>query len=198
MPKNNVPIFYACDDAFVKFTMVSMRSLIDNASKNYEYTIYILHAGISDQMRHKAMALTCDNVNVVFVDVSERIYSISDKLPIRDYYSKTTYYRMYIADMFPEYDKAVYIDSDTIVQGDISELYLVDMGDNLVAACKEQAMIQTDNYGTYAEQVVGVSRYSFFNAGVLLINCKVARERKILEKFSERVADYDFVVTQDE
>ena len=30
-----IPIFYACDDAFVKFTVVSMHSLIKNASREH-------------------------------------------------------------------------------------------------------------------------------------------------------------------
>ncbi|MBR0303174.1 MAG: 1-acyl-sn-glycerol-3-phosphate acyltransferase, partial [Clostridia bacterium] len=90
------------------------------------------------------------------------------------------------------------LDSDTVVQGDISELFDTDVGDSSVGACREQAMVQTDNYGEYAEQVVGISRYNFFNAGVLLINCKASREREILAKFTESLAAYDFVVTQDE
>ena len=36
MAKTNIPIFYACDDNFVKYTIVSMRSLIDNASRDYQ------------------------------------------------------------------------------------------------------------------------------------------------------------------
>ena len=31
--------------------------------------------------------------------------------------------------MFPEIDKAIYIDSDTVVLGDIAQLYAYDLGD---------------------------------------------------------------------
>ena len=37
-----------------------------------------------------------------FDDVTEYLKSINDKLPLRDYYSKTTYFRLFIAEMFPE------------------------------------------------------------------------------------------------
>ena len=198
MAKTNIPIFYACDDNFVKYTIVSIRSLIDNASPAFDYSIYILHAGISAEMQKETAQLTRDGVRIVFADVSEKLKDITSYLPIRDYYSKTTYFRMFIAEMFPEYDKAIYLDSDTVVQGDISELYRTELGDCWIGACHEQAMVQTDHYGAYVEQVVGVSRYNYFNAGVLLINCVKAREFGVLKKFASRLAEYNFVVTQDE
>ncbi len=198
MARTNIPIFYACDERFLKFTIVSIHSLIKNASKDCDYTIYILHADISEEAQKQAFALEQDNVKIVFTDVTERLKEIQTNLPLRDYYSKTTYFRLFIADMFPEYDKAIYIDSDTIVQGDISELYATDPGDNWLCACHEQAMVQIDHYGTYVEKVVGVSRHNYFNAGMLLINCKKFRESQVLKKFLDKLEEYNFVVTQDE
>lgn len=193
-----IPIFYACDDSFVKYTIVSLYSMIKNASKEHKYRVYILHTEISAEMKEKVLTLQNENFEISFEDVTEYLESISDKLPIRDYYSKTTYYRLFIAEMFPEYDKAIYIDSDTVVQGDISELYFTDIKDAYLGACHEQAMVQVDEYGTYAEKVVGVSRYNFFNAGMLLINCEKFRIHFVLDKFIQYLHTYNFVVTQDE
>jgi len=198
MSNKSIPIFYACDDNFVKYTIVSLYSMIENASKEYNYHVHILHTGITQPMMEKVMELKNDNFEISFDDVTDYLHSISDKLPVRDYYSKTTYYRLFIAEMFPELDKAIYIDSDTVVQGDISELYNTNIKDAYLGACHEQAMIQVDEYGTYCEKVVGVSRYNFFNAGILLINCNQFRMRFVLDKFIEYLHTYDFVVTQDE
>ncbi len=198
MKNNIIPIFYACDDNFVKYTVISAKSLIENASKDYFYKIYILHTTVSKSFMEKAYTLNQENVEIEFVNVTEYLDSISEKLPIRDYYSKTTYYRLFIAEMFPQYDKAIYIDSDTIVLGDISEVYTQDMGDNYVAACNEQAMLQVDTYGRYVEEVVGVSRYQYFNAGFIMINTVQFRKQEILKKFVELLGVYNFVVTQDE
>ncbi|WP_407385531.1 glycosyltransferase [Ruminococcus sp.] len=196
--KTNIPIFYACDENFLKFTIVSMHSLMKNASPDYHYSIYILHSGISAAKQQEALAFRRDGFDIIFTDVSERLHTITDVLPIRDYYSNTTYFRLFIAEMFPEYDKVIYIDSDTIVQGDISEMYRTELGEYWLGACHEQAMVQTDHYGTYAEKVVGVSRHNFFNAGVLLINTRISREKEILKRFADRLSEYQFVVTQDE
>lgn len=198
MTNSHIPIFYACDDNFVKFTVVSLYSMIKNASKEYKYRVYVLHTDITEETKKSVYALANDNFEIFFEDVSDYLYSIAEKLPLRDYYSKTTYYRMFIAEMFPEYDKAIYIDSDTIVQGDISKMYHTDIREAYVGACHEQAMVQTDEFGTYAERVVGVSRYNFFNAGVLLINCDKFRLKFVLDKFIQYLHTYNFVVTQDE
>ena len=198
MSRKNIPIFFACDDNFVKFTTVSLFSIKENASKENHYTVYVLHTGITSAMMEKLYELQDENFTVIFRDVTDYLYSISDKLPIRDYYSKTTYYRVFIAEMYPEYDKAIYIDSDTVVQGDISELYDTDIGDCYVGACHEQAMVQVDEFGTYVERVIGIDRNNFFNAGLLLINCVEFREHMVLDKFVHYLKQYTFVVTQDE
>ena len=198
MPNSVIPIFYACDDNFIKYTVVSLHSMISNASREHKYHVYVLHTGVSEKMMRRVQELENENFSVSFEDVGEYLRSISDRLPIRDYYSKTTYYRLFIAEMFPQYSKAIYIDSDTVVQGDISELYNTDIGDAYVGACHEQAMVQVDEYGTYVEKVMGISRHNFFNAGMLLINCRRFRDGAVLDKFIRLLGIYNFVVTQDE
>lgn len=197
--KNNVvPIFYACDDAFVKFTIVSLASVIANASKDKLYKVYVLHAGISEQMKRQTIELENENFIIEFIDVKEQLDLLGKNLPLRDYYSKTTYFRMFIADMFPEYDKVIYIDSDTIVLGDLAELFNTDLKGNLVGACHEQAMVQTEVYGNYVEKVMGINRNNYFNAGMILINCALFRKERVMEQFIELLGVYNFVVTQDE
>ena len=193
-----IPIFYACDDNFIKYTIVSLYSLIKNASKNYSYQVHILNSGISKDMKTKVLSLGNSNFDICFDDVTPYLKSISDRLPLRDYYSKTTYFRLFISEMFPEYNKAIYIDSDTVVQGDISEMFFTDIKDSYLGACHEQAMVQVDAYGTYVEKVIGISRHNFFNAGILLMNCDMFRVHFVLDKFIQYLHIYDFVVTQDE
>jgi len=193
-----IPIFYACDDNFVKYTVVSLYSMMENASDKYTYRVYVLHNGISKKMQQHVLDLENSNFKIEFKDVGDYLHSIADRLPLRDYYSKTTYYRMFIAEMFPEYSKAIYIDSDTVVTWDISELFNTDIGDAYVGACHEQAMVQVDEYGTYVEKVIGISRHNFFNAGMILINCDRFRDSKVLDKFIQLLGVYNFAVTQDE
>ena len=193
-----IPIFWACDNDFVKYTVVSLQSVIANASKEFRYKTHILHTDIEPEMQDRIKTMCEEHFEICFVDVKTYLDTVSDRLPIRDYYSKTTYYRMFIAEMFPEYDKALYIDSDTIVLGDLAELYHKDLKDCYVGAAHEQVMVQTPVYGEYAEKVLGIDRNHYFNAGLLLINCKAFRENHILEQFVALLEEYTFVVTQDE
>ncbi len=196
--KKIVPIFYACDDAFVKFTIISIRSMLENASPDRFYRFHILITDVSERSRRVAKELERENAEIIFEDVTSYLTAIEKKLPLRDYYSKTTYYRLFIADMFPQYDKAIYIDSDTVVLGDISELYDTDLKDNYVGAVTERVMTDVDVYGRYVEQVLGIDRYAYFNAGLLLLNCKQFRNNDLLKKFGDLLSVYNFAVTQDE
>ena len=198
MVKPVIDIFYSFDDNFTKYVSVSLYSLIENASKNYDYHIHLLHQSLTDKSKELIMSLEKPGFSFEFEDVTDYLSTLSRDLPLRDYYSKTTYYRLFIADMHPELNKSLYIDSDTVIQGDISELYNTDISDYYLAACHEQAMLNVNEFGNYVEQCVGVSRYNFFNCGVLLINSKEWRTHKVLNRFMGLLNQYDFLVTQDE
>ena len=195
---NKIHIFYACDDNFVKFTMVSFESMKQNASRDKKYHVHVLHTNITPETQSRMLKMADECFEITFDNVSSYLTELCERLPLRDYYSNTTYYRMFIADMYPELDKAIYIDSDTVVTGDISKLYEYDITEYDVGACHEQAMVQADVYGTYVEKCLGIDRNAYFNAGILLINCKNFREKKVLDDFVRLLGIYDFRVTQDE
>lgn len=196
--KAEIPIFFACDEGFVKYTMVSMKSIMENADRSRKYHIYILHMGITEATQAKVLAMTDEEFAIDFVDVTDKMKSIADKLPIRDYYSNTTYFRLFIPDMFPQYRKALYIDSDTIVVGNIAELYDHKLGKLYAGVCPDRVVAQTDILGDYVEKVLGVKRTRYFNAGVMLMNCSQFRENHLLDEFLEMLHVYLFVVAQDQ
>ena len=199
MKKNIIPIFYACDDSFVKYTVVSLSSIKKNASCEYEYHIHILNTNITKESKAMLASFADDKFKICFDDVSNKLDKILKKhrLPIRDYYSLTTYFRFFTADMFPQYDKAIYIDGDTVVNCDISELYNIDLGENYLAACHDP-VVDTDPFGAYVERVIGVPRALYFNAGLMLLNCLSFRENSIFEKFLKYLELYKFNVAQDQ
>ena len=197
-PKETIHLFYACDDAFVKFTAVSLHSIMKNADRERKYHVHVLYTDIAEETKARVLGMADECFEISFDNVSRYLDNLCRRLPLRDYYSNTTYYRMFIADMFPAIDKAIYVDSDTVVQGNIAELYAHDVEQYDLAACHEQAMVQVDVYGSYVEKCLGLDRNLFFNAGVLLINCRRFRERRILERFADLLGVYDCRVTQDE
>ena len=193
-----VPVFFACDDKFVPYMMVTMKSLIENTSAKSIYKIHVLHTDISIKNQGLVKTLETENCKIEFNNVSDKLEQIEKQITLRDYYSATTYYRLFIADMFPEYNKAVYIDSDTIVLQDIAKFADYDLEDNYIGAIRDQLVAQTDIYGDYVEKVLGVSREAYFNAGVVLINCKQFRKKNIQKQFVDFLNTYRFVVAQDQ
>ena len=193
-----IPIFLACDNSYFKYTSVTIKSIMQKASENNDYIFYVLNKDIDDNNKKIGYSLAHDNFKIEFVDVSSFYDSIRDKLPVRDYYTKTTYFRMFIAEMFEQYEKAIYIDSDVIVKGDISEFYNTELDNSLLGACTEQAMAQIDVYGDYVEKNLGLNRYKYFNAGHILINCNLFREECILSQFINLLNVYECKVPQDE
>lgn len=193
-----VVIFYACDDRFARYTTVSLMSLCAHTSPDRLYHIHILHTDLTDESRAVLAALERDHVRIFFDNVAEHMHHLGSAIPLRDYYSVSTYYRIFIPDMFPEYDKVAYLDSDTILRADVADLFDTELGDAYLAAAHDQAFVQVPMYGDYAEKVTGVDRYAFFSAGVLVLNCRLFREKKMLLRFSDLMKTYQFVVTQDE
>ena len=200
MNKPIIPIFFAVDDNFAKYTIVTLHSMIKNASKNFNYKVRILSTVVSDSMKEQAYALQNDSFSIEFVDVTSYLESISEKLPLRHYYSKTTYYRLFIPTMYPELEKALYLDCDIAINDSISNLYNTELGDNYVGAIPDQSVkYMSDEFKAYVEKRVGVEKYDqYFNAGILVMNLKKLREVDFENKFIELLSNIKFNVAQDQ
>ena len=199
MEKNIIPICFAIDDAYTPFLAVALQSLIDNASKEYNYCIKVLHTNVKEEHMKQIKKYENEYVNIEFVDLNYYLEKVKDKLYTRDYYTNTTYFRLFLPELYPQYDKILYLDSDITIVGDISELYNTDMGTNLVAAAPDDIIQYNKVFQDYAELVVGVESYTkYFNAGVLLMNLDQLRKFKFQEKFIYLLTTVRFSVAQDQ
>ena len=193
-----IPVFFATDDNYAPFLGVAIKSMTENLSKDSVCKIHVLTSGLSVFNRAALKRSVSGRSTVEFVDVSEQIKSIASRLHIRDYYTKATYYRFFIADLFPEYDKALYLDCDIVVNGDITELYNTDLGNKLVGAIQEEVMQKTNVFGAYVEKVLNIPRSVYFNAGILVMNLAEFRKRDVEGLFIDLLGKRRFDVTQDQ
>ncbi len=202
--KNNIiPIIFTCDDKYIPYLAVSLESLEENASKNYQYDIKILHANNVNERNQKLIKQKYSNQNfqISFEDITSYVELIANKLHTRDYYSKATYYRLFIPNLYKQYDKVLYLDSDIVVKGDISELFNIDLGDNLVGAIPDNFVQNTPLAWDYVENHIplGKGNHSkYFNAGILLMNTKRLREIDFEGKFIDLLGKVKFEVAQDQ
>ena len=151
-----IPLIFATDDGYVPFLSVALKSIIENANKDYFYPVYILTAGLSSENISKLKELENENFSIETVDVTKNLNELKSSLHLRDYYSKAIYYRIFIPTLFRQYEKAIYLDCDIVVTDDISKMYFVDLKDNLLGAITEEVMINVDVFGRYSEEALGV------------------------------------------
>ena len=197
--KGEIPIFFAVDDNYIPFFGVALKSLIENASKDYKYEIKVLYTSVTTSNMNRIREYETDNVSIEFVDLNSHVSEIGDKLYTRDYFSKTTYYRLLIPELYPQYEKAIYLDSDIVVLKDISKLYNMDIGTNLLAGAPDDVIQTIEVFREYSEKVVGVSDHgNYFNAGILLMNLKELRAFKFKQKFLYLLGTIKFSVAQDQ
>lgn len=195
--KQTINLFFAVDNNYCPFLSSALESIMQNANPKHSYNIYILHNGVSQENQETILS-QIKNQRVQFVDVEPKLKELANKLAIRDYYTVTTYCRLFIPNMFPSLDKALYLDSDIIVNGDIANLYQTDLEDNLVGAIPDSAVQNTNEFILYVEKALGIKKDEYFNAGILLMNLREMRKWNFEDKFIDLLGKYTFRVAQDQ
>ena len=190
--QKEIPIFFSTDDNYIPYLDVAISSLIENASKAYQYRIIILHTGLMAENISKIKLNEQAAFSIDFIDISRDLEQIKKRLKNVYHFSIVTYYRLFIASLFPQYDKVIYLDCDLVVLGDVSELYHIELGKNVLGAAPEQFVQNTKEFRLYAQCALGVDPDGYVNAGVLLMNLKEFRKCRIEDQFIKLITEYDF------
>ncbi|MCD8019877.1 MAG: glycosyltransferase family 8 protein [Clostridiales bacterium] len=211
--KTEIPIFFTIDDSYAPYLGVALQSLVSNASDQYIYHIYIIYDSLSEENKgklfsvvkgclekndHTGVSNSGENrkkVDVRFVKMADTLQGIADRKENRlrcDYFTLTIYFRLFLADMFPRYDKGIYLDSDIVVPGDISKMYQVDLEDNIIGACRDHSIEDIPELIRYMEGAIGVDRTEYINSGILLLNMKKMREVDLSGHFLRLLHTYHF------
>jgi lipopolysaccharide biosynthesis glycosyltransferase len=90
------------------------------------------------------------------------------------------------------YEKAVYIDSDTILRGDVGELFDIKLGeDEVIAAMRDPKVTAIKEFRDYVDNAVGVPHDKYVNDGVMLMSLKKMRKMKYLSTMIDLIQRYD-------
>ncbi len=199
--KKEIPVVFAIDDNYAPLLTVALNSIVKNMSINYFLKVFVLNTGLSKYNEKKIIELLeecSSDIDIEYIDVTERLSGLQDKMHLRDYYTKAIYYRIFIPALLPKYDKIIYADCDLVLLDDISKLYNVDLEDNIIGAVHEEAMSSYDCFGRYSEEFLGVPRLDYFNSGLLVINAKEYKKQEIERKFIELMLEHKFEVAPDQ
>jgi lipopolysaccharide biosynthesis glycosyltransferase len=190
--KQEIPIFFSTDDLYIPYLDVAISSLIANASDDYCYKLIVLNVGLQPENISLVKQNEREGFSIEFIDISKHLERVTAHFKNVYHFSIATYYRLFIASLFPEYDKIIYLDCDLVVLGDISKLYEIDLGANILGAGPEAYVQNTAEFRRYAKVALGVDPDRYVNAGVLVINLAEYRKSRIEEQFVELITKHDF------
>lgn len=193
--QNSEPItlVVATDNFYAVLLSELLKSIEVNHKTNELIHIHVIDDGISKKNIDLLTKTVDENVFTFFrhkiADFIPRNFKVpNDKsgLPV------TTYLRLFAPYLIPrDKSKMLYLDVDMIVLNDISLLWNIDLGDRLLAAVQDKCKTIKSHWG-------GISNYEelglnpndkYFNAGLLLINPILWRERDISSKVIKALSD---------
>ena len=192
-----IPIFFSVNDAYAPYLAVALNSLCTNASPRYLYRIHILSDDLSRTNREKLSRFAGERFEITFLPLSRRLRRLGVTARLKRhrfgaFASLTIYFRLFIPELFPQYDKAIYLDSDIVVPGDISRLWETPLEDCLVGACADTSIRSIPQFLRYIDEYVGVDHRKYVNSGVLLMNLEALRREDIAGKFLSWMEKYRF------
>ena len=155
------------DNNYVLPTIVTLTSLIANKDKSSIYEIRVLGNNLTNK-NIKLLKKVVGKYGCVIPHIS----SFSRFEGTHPHVSSTDLFKFDLPDVLSDWDKVLYIDTDMIIQKDLSKLFNIDLGDNYIAAVKDMA-------GMHEGHAEKLGHKSYFNAGMMLMNLKKMREENI-------------------
>lgn len=190
-----IPIFFTIDNGYAPYLAVALNSAIKNCNPDRNYRAIVLHEGLTEENACKIKSLETENFKIDLQTMQANFEALDDRMSNRlrcDYFTLTIYFRLFIATMFPQYDKGIYIDSDVVVTGDIGDLFDIDIGDNFIAACNDLSIADIPPLVAYTENAVGVNAKEYINSGVLVMNLQKMRDCDFEGHFLNLLNKYHF------
>ena len=193
-----VPVFLTINNGYAPYAAAAIHSLTQKCDKKRYYRVIILHDGLNWVNRVRLRSLVTKNVAIQFKKITHNLYLkaivkyCSKRKGAGDFFSAAVYYyRFFIPRLFPMYNKCVYIDSDTILRGDVGELFDIELDDKTVAATIDPKVTVIPEFRQYVDKAVGVPHDEYVNDGVMVMDLKKMRKMKYLSQMIELIQEYD-------
>ncbi|MBR2803259.1 glycosyltransferase family 8 protein [Candidatus Saccharibacteria bacterium] len=193
-----VPVFLTINNGYAPYAAAAIHSLTQKCDKKRYYRVIILHDGLNWVNRVRLRSLVTKNVAIQFKKITHNLYLkaivkyCSKRKGAGDFFSAAVYYyRFFIPRLFPMYNKCVYIDSDTILRGDVGELFDIELDDKTVAATIDPKVTVIPEFRHYVDKAVGVPHDEYVNDGVMVMDLKKMRKMKYLSQMIELIQEYD-------
>ena len=191
--KNILPIVYAFNNEYSKYFSVALKSMIDDSNNDFNYDVIVFSSDISERNKKILLEMLPKNFSLRFFDISKFIFELfgNSKITEYKYWSVEMYYRIVIPIIMREYDKVLYLDSDTLCKADISKLFEIDFENKELVAIYDAFDLVSDlecSKATceYLSDILKVEKFEkYFNSGVLLFNVSKINSKEYIELLKE-------------
>ncbi|EOH93707.1 glycosyltransferase family 8 protein [Enterococcus pallens] len=176
--KNVIPVVTASDENYAPYLSVMLSSLLDHVSEEVSLNIYVIDDEISEASKDKlneTVQNKSDKATIQYLTVDGQVY---EDFLVSDHITTTAYYRISLPKILKKYDyeKVLYIDADTLILDDVTELYQQDLKQKTIGAVIDPGQ-------TKALERLGIdSEDYYFNSGVMVIDINRWNDRQITEK----------------
>ena len=184
-PEKNVAVFCSTSVAYALYCGVMLHSLLEHASPEWNYDLVVLESELPEECKAKIARLAegRSNVSLRFFNMDPVVGDA--ELPVYEDYGipVNAWYRIWAPEVFQRYERVVYLDLDILVQRDVAELALLDIGDAWLAACPDygvRAAASDPKLVAYFRDEVGVQEVSrYVNDGVMLLNIRAMIRHRV-------------------
>lgn len=189
---NEIVIAYITDDNYVMPTIVSITSAIMNKNESSIYKFYIIGVSINEENKKIIDEFitknTNDKIHLNILHFNQH-YDFDDTHP---YVTSAAIFKFDIANILSDFDKVLYIDCDTIILKDLTELFNIDINEYYAAVVKDYYVMEKLKHN----EKIGIENY--FNSGVMLLNIKLLIEINIKDVLLyNKTNRYNFFMDQD-
>jgi lipopolysaccharide biosynthesis glycosyltransferase len=173
--------------------------MMDNLGVGLQVRAYVIDGGVSeDNKRRISESLAFPNLEIIWLTISTaqaRAFSTLPELPKR--WPLVVNYRLLMPELLPDAERAIYLDSDTLVLGDLWELWCHDLSGKHVGMARTPGVSSVaGHFGMKHYEKYGLDPTTpYFNSGVLLADLARLRADEsakklmsFLEHFQEIVA----------
>lgn len=181
--RHSVPVVVAASPSFVQPMSVTLTSLLENAGPNTSYHIYILVSEKYDpNVEAKILSLVgrYPGTEIHFVSIGNAFDEVEVST---DHLRVHTYFRLLIPSTLPQLARCIYLDSDVVVERDLTPLLRTVVDDKYIAG------VHAAGYRTRTKEQAasaGLPSYeNYVNAGVLLMNLDRMRKHGLEDRFME-------------
>ena len=138
-----VSVAFITDRHYVIPTVVAVTSLLCNKKPDTYYDIYIIAADLSNEEIEKFYELGGSSAGIHIIKSSlERFKGMHESTS--GYITFAVYLKFDLPDLIPDQDKVLYLDSDIIIQKDLSGFFEKDIKDYYAGVIKDIALIDNE------------------------------------------------------